>query len=73
MEERYNFAYLQRTENDVKIKALPELEQNVAEKKEVLTSRQWLKRKFGLLRAKTRKEGMEGQQILTDRENALPQ
>ena len=73
MEERYSFTYLQRTEDDVRMEALPGIRNGKTDKKEVFTSREWLENKFGMLRAKTRREGMEGQKILTGRADLLPQ
>ena len=73
MEERHSFAYLQRAECDVRMKTVPGIEDAVTEKKDVLTSREWLDTKFGMLRARTRKEGIEDKKILTGREDVLPQ
>ena len=73
MEERYSFAYLQRTEDDVRMETLPGIGNSETDEKEVFTSREWLENKFGMLRAKTRIEGMEGQKILTGRADILPQ
>lgn len=38
----------------------------------VLTSKEWLKQKFGMLRVETWKEGKEGERILTGREGGVP-
>ena len=65
MEERYSFAYLQRTEDDVKMEALPGLTSEAVDQKQVYTSREWLEKKFGMLRLKTWKEGTESSRILT--------
>ena len=67
MEERYSFAYLQRAEDDIEMRALPRLESGVTDNEEVYTSREWLEKKFGMLRLETWKEGTEGQRILTGR------
>ena len=72
MGERYSFAYLQRAEDDVMLAPLPGMKDHNPEMKDVLTSRQWLEKKFGVLRANTRNEGTEDQKILTGRANALP-
>ena len=79
MEERYSFAYLQRAEDDVMLAPLPgmkdhdpDTKDHDPDTKDSCTSREWLENKFGMLRARTRKEGMEGQKILTGRANALP-
>ena len=72
MAERYSFAYLQRAEDDVKLAPLAGLNQDTTDTENVFTSREWLENKFGMLRAKTRKEGAEGRKILTGREGALP-
>lgn len=73
MEERYSFAYLQRAEDDVRMEALPGLGRDAAaEKGEVLTSRQWLEKKFGMLRAETGEGGVEGQKVLTGRDDVFP-
>ena len=73
MEERYSFAYLQRAEYDVRTETVPGIEDGVTDKKDVFTSREWLENTFGMLRAKTRKEGVEGKKILTGRTDVLPQ
>lgn len=73
MEERYSFAYLQRAEDDVKMETLPGIDNHATDKKNGFTSREWLESKFGMLRAKTCKEGMERQKILTGRADVLPQ
>ena len=65
MEERYSFAYLQRAEDDVRMEALPGFGNEVAGTKEVYTSREWLEKKFGVLRRKTWTEETEAQRILT--------
>lgn len=63
MEERYSFAYLQRTEDNVKMEALPGLGKSTVNEKEVYTSGEWLEKKFGMLRRKASKEEMKGQKI----------
>ena len=72
MEERYSFAYLQRAEDDVMLAPLPGMKDHSTDMKGAATSRQWLENKVGMLRAKTRREGAEGQKILTGRANVLP-
>ena len=67
MEERYSFAYLQRAEDDVRMEAVPGIANGAVDDEEVYTSREWLERKFGMLRRKTWEEGIEGQKILTGR------
>ena len=71
IEERYSFAYLQRTEEDVKMKPLPSFECDAASRTEVYTSREWLEKKFGVLRRETWQEGADGQKILTGRAEVL--
>ena len=79
MEERYSLAYLQRTEDDVRLDTLPEIKRsgiaadsspggNAAE---VYTSKGWLEKKFGMLRRETWKEGSEGAKILTGRADGV--
>lgn len=53
MEERYSVAYLQRAEDDVRLETLPGLESGAVNQEEVYTSREWLEKKFGILRRKT--------------------
>ena len=56
MEERYSFAYLQRAEDDVKMVALPGMVVGATERRggeEVYTSREWVEKKFGMLRRET--------------------
>ena len=65
MKERYSIAYLQRTENDVKMKALPGTRDVIMNKEEIYTSREWLEKKFGMLRRETWKDGEEGHSVLT--------
>lgn len=81
MEERYSFAYLQRAEDDVKLAPLPALSSKSGsdtvdngsnKENQTFTSKQWLEHKFGMLRAKTWKEGSESQKILTGRVGELP-
>ena len=72
MKERYSIAYLQRAEDDVKMKALSGIENRVVEEKDVYTSREWLEKKFGMLRRDTWKEGAEGQRILTGKVDLPP-
>ena len=72
MEERYSFAYLQRAEDDVKMEALPGLKNEAVDQKEVYTSREWLEKKFGMLRRNTWKEGTESQRILTGKTDLTP-
>lgn len=67
MEERYSFAYLQRAGDNVKMQSLPGLENESADREETYTSREWLEKKFGMLRLKTTRKGAEGQKILTGR------
>lgn len=67
MRERYSLAYLQRTDDDVKLEALPGTRDGLMDGKDIYTSREWLEKKFGMLRRKTWKEGSEGQRILTGR------
>ena len=70
MKERYSVAYLQRADDDVKLEALPGIGNEAVDGKDVYTSREWLEKKFGMLRRKTWKEGSEGQRILTGRDDA---
>lgn len=72
IEERYSFAYLQRAEDDIQMKPLPGIQSDKTEEKELFTSQEWLENKFGMLRAKTRMEGMEAQKILTGTAHELP-
>lgn len=81
MKERYSFAYLQRAEDDVKLEPLPALSNKASsntiddgwnKENQIFTSKQWLENKFGMLRAKTRKEGSKSQKILTGRVGELP-
>ena len=72
MEERYSFAYLQRAEDNVKMTVLPGTADPHEEMDEVYTSREWLEKKFGMLRRETWKEGAEGQKILTGRVEIPP-
>ena len=65
MEERYSFAYLQRAEDDMKMEALPGIGSQTNVDKETYTSREWLEKKFGMLRRKTSEEGKEAQKVLT--------
>ncbi len=67
MEERYSLAYLQRAEDNVKMEALPGIANGTRTGSEVHTSREWLEKRFGMLRLKTWTEGTEGQKILTGR------
>ena len=53
MQERYSFAYLQRAEDDVKMEILLGMENRAANQEEVYTSKEWLEKKFGMLRRKT--------------------
>lgn len=71
MEERYSFAYLQRAEDNVKMEPLPSFERDAAGQIEVYTSREWLEKKFGMLRRETWLEGRDGQKILTGRAETL--
>lgn len=69
MDTRYSFAYLQRAEDHTRL-AGPSTQES-EERAEILTSGEWLDRKFSMLRAKsTRIE--ENQRILTGRSDALP-
>lgn len=73
METRYSFAYLQRAEDHTRL-AGPRADLKVSEieeRPEILTSGEWLHRKFSMLRAKsTRIE--DNQRVLTGRTEALP-
>lgn len=69
MEERYSFAYLQRAEDDVRMEALPAMKSSTVQDEAVCTSKEWLEKKFGMLRRKTWKEGKESERILTGRTN----
>ena len=71
MEERYSVAYLQRTEDDVKMEALPGCRpsNDAGERTEVYTSREWLEKKFGVLRRNTWKEDTETRRILSGSTN----
>lgn len=75
MDERYSVAYLQRTEDDVKMEALPGCVQGheAAARNEVYTSREWLAKKFGVLRRNTWTEDMEAQMILTGSASIPPE
>ncbi|MCJ1286662.1 hypothetical protein MMC26_006008 [Xylographa opegraphella] len=72
MEERYSIVYLQRAEDDVKMEALPGTGTEAANGTEVYTSREWLEKKFGMLRRESWKDGVEGQRILTGKANPPP-
>ena len=69
MKERYSVAYLQRANDDVKLEALPGMENESVDGKDVYTSQEWLEKKFGMLRRKTWEEGVEGRRILTGKED----
>lgn len=71
MEERYSFAYLQRAEDNVRMEALPGFCNEMRGTKEVHTSREWLEKKFGVLRRKTWIEETKTQRILTGRADLL--
>lgn len=73
MEERYSFAYLQRAEDDVRMEALPTTESSTSQNPEVYTSKEWLEKKFDMLRRKTWKEGKESERILTGRTSLSPE
>ena len=70
MTERYSFAYLQRAEYEVRMTGLtgsdiiPVKRGNV-ETEQVFTSREWLGKKFGMLRKETFEQGTEGSWVLT--------
>ena len=72
MEERYSLAYLQRAEDEVKMKALPGLGADHGSGQDVFTSREWLEKKFGMLRRKTWKEETGAQTVLTGRADVSP-
>jgi hypothetical protein len=83
MAERYSFAYLQRPEDNVKMQSLlgrnmsstrtdTAAENASVDKEEVLTSLEWLQKKFGMLRRETWQDGAEGSWVLTGRRDALP-
>ena len=77
MTERYSFAYLQRAEYEVKMTALTgsdiiPVKRGAAETEQVFTSREWLGKKFGMLRKETFKEGTEGSWVLTGRKEEVP-
>ena len=69
MKERYSVAYLQRADDNVKLQALPGMENELVDGKEVYTSQEWLEKKFGMLRRKSWKEEVEGSEILTGEED----
>jgi isopenicillin N synthase-like dioxygenase len=71
METRYSFAYLQRAEartlmTGLESKLIPAADHNA----EVLSSEEWLLKKFGMLRLETRLESQAW--ILTNRKEAVP-
>lgn len=72
METRYSFAYLQRAEDYTRLAGPGADEISESEERtEILTSGEWLHRKFSMLRANsTRVE--DNQQVLTGRTQALP-
>ena len=76
MKERYSIAYLQRAEDDVKMKALSKLNavhgSTLQDNQDVYTSREWLEKKFGVLRRQALKEVGDAQGILTGNENIVP-
>ena len=76
MKERYSIAYLQRAEDDVKMKALSRFDavhdRNSQYDQDAYSSREWLEKKFGVLRRQTWKEAGDAQGILTGNENILP-
>ena len=72
MRERYSFAYLQRAEADMLMRPLFEGDTTGEEKiaaGQVLTSEQWLRKKFSALRAKSYNE--KTSTILTGREGLV--
>ena len=77
MTERYSFAYLQRAEYEVRMTGLtvsdiiPVKRGNV-ETEQVFTSREWLGKKFGMLRKETFEEGTEGSWVLTGQREEVP-
>lgn len=74
MDTRYSFAYLQRAEEHTQLTAVPSSLIPAVKSKEngekILTSGEWLRQKFGMLRAKTRTEDKGW--VLTGRVEALP-
>jgi hypothetical protein len=72
MEERYSMAYLQRAEDDVRMEPLAELGNNAASMQEVYTSREWLERKFGLLRRNPQTGELDNQRLLNAKINNVP-
>lgn len=71
MQTRYSMAYLQRAEAHTKLSGLKSASiPTAATQAEVLTSGEWLDRKFGMLRAKTHAE--EDEWVLTGRPNRVP-
>ncbi|KAL4733146.1 hypothetical protein BDV11DRAFT_214313 [Aspergillus similis] len=71
MPTRYSFAYLARAENWTPMTGLNSpLIPAVVENKEVLTSGDWTKKKFGSLRLESRKEELDW--VLTGQRKALP-
>ncbi len=78
MTERFSFAYLQRTEYEVRMTGLTGSDVILAERdnvetEQVFTSREWLEKKFGMLRKDTFKEGGEGCWVLTGRRGEVPE
>ncbi|KAI9739819.1 MAG: hypothetical protein M1834_006540 [Cirrosporium novae-zelandiae] len=72
MEMRYSFAYLMRAEDWTPMKGLKsDLISADDPNNEIITSGQWLQRKFGMLRLDTHKKGDDW--VLTGQKNALPQ
>jgi isopenicillin N synthase-like dioxygenase len=70
MPTRYSFAYLVRAENKTHMKGLDSPFIPVKEQEEVLTSDDWIKKKFGVLRLDSRKKGQDW--VLTGQRKALP-
>ncbi|KAL4797196.1 hypothetical protein BDV19DRAFT_359095 [Aspergillus venezuelensis] len=71
MPERYSFAYLARAENWTPMTGLRSpLIPAADDSKEVLTSGDWIKKKFGSLRLESRRE--EQDWVLTGKREALP-
>ncbi|KAJ5850561.1 hypothetical protein N7455_010417 [Penicillium solitum] len=70
MPTRYSFAYLVRAENRTPMTGLNSPLIPVKEQEEVLTSDDWIKKKFGVLRLDSRKEGQDW--VLTGQDKVLP-
>jgi isopenicillin N synthase-like dioxygenase len=72
METRYSFAYLMRAEDDTPLCGLGDLlPAGMNRPEEILTSGQWLAKKFNMLRYDTHKEKQEW--IITGRKEPVAQ